>query len=351
MKSRRMWILGELALAVACCAQAAAACPLMPVQPPVETTPPDTSSSAAPQEAPEEDETPGDLAADVNIALVPSGLRFHLWNGTIIVGQPSLDQIRMQTDFGPLDIPVDQITAIRPGLRSYPELAAHIQQLVEALGADQYEARQRARDELGSMGLMLAEQIKRFDDAGSAERRKHLEDLREELEVMALDESDFDTEVVHPLIDGDAVETRQFTVIGQIEQQDLRVQTPYGELALRLSDIRRVDRPSPEGQIVRRTVTVEGANFIQNNTRSTGLQVKIGDTLVFRADGQIVMAPWGNNQFSTPDGSPNFGWYVANEIAGGALVGRIGDNGKPFLIGSRKRRANASSPTAPACCS
>jgi hypothetical protein len=47
------------------------------------------------------------------------------------------------------------------------------------------------------------------------------------------------------------------------------------------------------------------------------------------------MSPWGNNTFSTPDGSEQFQWYLQNQIPGGALVGRIGAGGKVFKVGSK----------------
>ena len=34
-----------------------------------------------------------------------------------------------------------------------------------------------------------------------------------------------------------------------------------------------------------------------------------------------------------PDGAPNYGWYVPNQIPGGALVAKIGDKGTIFKVG------------------
>ena len=38
---------------------------------------------------------------------------------------------------------------------------------------------------------------------------------------------------------------------------------------------------------------------------------------------------------STPEGAPNYGWYINGKIAAGALVGRIGDSGTVFKIGTK----------------
>jgi len=45
------------------------------------------------------------------------------------------------------------------------------------------------------------------------------------------------------------------------------------------------------------------------------------------------MSPWGNNQSSGPDGAPNYGWYVPNQIPGGSLVARVGEKGTVFKVG------------------
>ena len=47
------------------------------------------------------------------------------------------------------------------------------------------------------------------------------------------------------------------------------------------------------------------------------------------------MTPWGNQAICTPDGAPNYGWFVPNKIAGGTLVGKIGPKGSVFRIGSK----------------
>ena len=38
---------------------------------------------------------------------------------------------------------------------------------------------------------------------------------------------------------------------------------------------------------------------------------------------------------SSPDGAQNYGWYIPNQIPAGALVGRIGNSGTIFKVGSK----------------
>ena len=69
--------------------------------------------------------------------------------------------------------------------------------------------------------------------------------------------------------------------------------------------------------------------------QTSGVRISRGDKVQITADGRLTMTPWGNNTFSTPDGSEQFQWYLPNQIAGGALVARIGTTGKVFKVGSK----------------
>jgi hypothetical protein len=69
--------------------------------------------------------------------------------------------------------------------------------------------------------------------------------------------------------------------------------------------------------------------------KDSGIRLEKGDRVTITADGTIMMTPWGNQAVSSPEGSPNYGWYVQNRIAGGALVGKVGSSGTVFRIGSK----------------
>jgi len=84
---------------------------------------------------------------------------------------------------------------------------------------------------------------------------------------------------------------------------------------------------------VRKTVSVDGTNLAQRTFKNTGIRVQAGDKISLKADGSIVMSPWGSNASAGPDGAPNYGWYVPNQIPGGSLIARIGDKGSVFKVG------------------
>ena len=86
---------------------------------------------------------------------------------------------------------------------------------------------------------------------------------------------------------------------------------------------------------IQRKLTVSGTNLVQRGYKSSGIRVNRGDQITISADGQIVMTPWGSNMVSGPDGGANYGWFIQNQIPGGALVARIGNSDSPFKVGSR----------------
>ena len=123
--------------------------------------------------------------------------------------------------------------------------------------------------------------------------------------------------------------------MGKIVPQEFAIASQYGVLNVKLSDIRRIQREMIEKQDLQKTIAVDGNNMITRTTKDTGIRVERGDRVTFTADGTITMTPWGNQAVSTPDGAPNYGWYLPNKIAGGALVGKIGPGGTVFRIGTK----------------
>ena len=284
-----------------------------------------------------EEEQPETVAPEEK--LDPRSVRLHLLDGSVISGNLSVDTISVTTDFGELEIPVEKIKAFRPGLNSYTGIRTNLDQLVEELGSDEYNTRQNAHRKLSALGLKIKDIIREYEDGGNAERKRHLDEIRKELQEMA-EESDDEEERGfddRPWIDGDEIVTESFTIVGKIQSDKFSVESKYGELTVALNDVSFGDRPSGAKAEITKSVTVNGTNIAQQNFKSTNIHVHEGDVVTIRADGQVVMTPWGGEQFSTPDGATNYGWYIAGQIEGGALVGRIGNNGKVFKIGSKKR--------------
>ena len=263
-------------------------------------------------------------------------VRFHMWDGAVVGGDVSIERLLVQTEFGSLEVPIEKIRSFYPGLDSFPERRQMIDTLVEQLGDRDYDVRERAHRKLRGMGLQLREQFRRFDDGGSAERNKHLTDLRKELDevIEDLEEGEEDPDTVErALIDGDQVNTPEFSVVGKIQQPTFEISSKYGQLTIRLQDIRFADRSfnQPRAEI-RKSVAVSGSTFFQKTPKSTRVRVNKGDRITIRGSGTVDWTNWSNT--SSPEGLQNQGNW--NGIACGALCARIGKSGEAIKIGSKE---------------
>lgn len=284
-----------------------------------------------------EQETPNDVeTVDKSAPANPREIRLHLWDGNVITGELGIAQVTVQTEFGPLQVPVEKILTFRPGLDSFPQLRERISKLVDDLGAEDYTTREKAHKALAAMGTQLRREIYRFEDGGNAERKRHLDEIRKEIETLAeelQEDPEFGDDEESELISGDTVETKDFTIVGKIAQDEFEISSKYGPLSVQLLDVRFADRGSTGSVERRTTVSISGKNYAQSNPKSTGIQLNRGDRVSIRAEGQISMSPWGAQATVGPEGNIQYGNF--NGHGGGTLLAQIGDDNTMIKIGSK----------------
>ncbi len=264
----------------------------------------------------------------------PRTIRLHLMEGSIVTGRLSTEMVTVATEFGKLDIPVANIVSFTPGLDSHPEERKRIGRLIQQLGSNAAAERDAAQRTLTEMGRTIQMELARYTQDEDTERRTRVQKILSELED-ADDDDDTEHPSARPWLAQDSLETNLFTVVGKISPQSFDVQTQFGPLKVAISDIRRGERELDQKPEIRKSVPVTGENLVQFNMQTSGIRLNRGDKVQVTADGRLTMTPWGNTTFSTPEGSEQFQWYVANQIPGGALVARVGTAGKVFKIGSK----------------
>ncbi len=265
----------------------------------------------------------------------PKFVRFHMWDGSIVGGEVQNDAISVRTEFGSLEVPIEEIKRFYPGLNSFPELTAKIDKLVENLGDKNFDVREKSNSELNAMGMRIRNELNRFEDGGSAERKKRIAEIKKNIdqELDSMQEEDLQGDPLNrPLIRGDRVDTPLFSIVGKIEQEEFVLNSKFGELTVKLADVRMADRAFNEvAQSVRKKCEVDGHAFFQKNTYSTRIRLNKGDKVSITADGVIQWTNWSTS--STPDGLANQGMY--QNIQGGTLCARVGSTGKVIKIGSK----------------
>ncbi len=283
----------------------------------------------------ETDEKPVVETVENTRPINPREIRLHLWDGNVITGELGIEQVLVQTEFGQLQVPIEKITSFRPGLDSFPQKREQIDKLIEDLGAEDYKLRETAHKGLIAMGMQLRREIYRFQDGGNAERKRHLDEIRKEIESMIedleedADLADDDAELIH----GDAISTRDFVIVGKIVQDEFEISSKYGPLTVKLMDVKFADRQDGGSVERRATVSISGKNYAHANPKSTGIRLNRGDRVTIRAEGQLTMSPWGVQATVTPEGSTQYGNF--NGHGGGTLLAQIGDDDKFIKIGNK----------------
>jgi len=255
-------------------------------------------------------------------------VRFHMWDGTIVAGEVEFNSISIKTEFGVLEVPIEKVKKLMPGLDSFPERLAKLDKLVEELGNKDFDIREKAQRELSEMGPQIGNELANFKDGGNSERKKRLAKLREEINEM-LDDSDEADALV--MIRGDSVVTPEFAIVGKILQKTFTVNSKFGQLTIQLNDIKMAERSMAENrETVNKTINVGAEKFFQRQPVSTRIRVNKGDRISIKADGVVQWTSW--NTSSTPDGQANQGVYQG--IKSGTLCARIGTSGKIIKVGS-----------------
>ena len=256
--------------------------------------------------------------------LPPDFVRLHLMDGSVIAGKLSIKEIAVDTLFGKLNVPVNSLKSITPGLISHPALAKEIGGLIADLGSANYNDREKAQQALIKMGLSVRSELERHQNDNDVERRNRIKAILAEFDQQA-EELDEEIDVAQLLRERDTIETTEFTIVGKIVPQSFVVTSLYGDLNVKLADIRRGERSTGKRDDLRQTFSVDASHFALRNSLNTNLRVERGDVVTVTADGNITMTPWGNAAVTSPEGAQNYGWFIPGQIASGASVGRIGN--------------------------
>lgn len=250
------------------------------------------------------------------------------------------------TKYGKLNVPATDVRKIDLGFR-YPEgVEAKIDRAITELGSPSFETREAAEKALVGFEHLSAPAVRRATHSADPEVSRRaaaiLKKLEETLPAEKLERRD-----------QDVVETAEFTARGRIEGSELKVKNRYfGESSLKLADVRGL---RAAGGSAAKDVTVDGAYARANNPDwlTTTIDVAAGQSLEITATGAVDLRPTlvGGRYASNPNGLANLAGMAA-ALAGmpagpgapavaapaggipGQLIGRVGPNGTPFVIGS-----------------
>ncbi|HVR74040.1 MAG TPA: HEAT repeat domain-containing protein [Planctomycetota bacterium] len=256
---------------------------------------------------------------------------FFLRDRSKIAGHPRLEALEVETQYGALSIPADQLVRVRFSRRLAEDVRARIEGLISDLGDEDFDKREaatKALEELGSPALDLLRGAAKSPDE---EIKNRAEILLGKINEKA-PESTNDSEDVLTNLDGqdDEIITSRMTIKGRIPRTEFLIDSLYGELRVATADL--------GGIVFRATgptstkVSVPSTHSPPGNWFDTKFEVERGQKLKIEATGQVSVRNYGI--LAGPDGNRDWGGTSFNNLPMLSLVGKIGKRGQPFLIGN-----------------
>jgi hypothetical protein len=274
---------------------------------------------------------------------LPGEVEINFLNGSTVRMILQSEKLEIATPYGQLAVPTKEIRAVEFGLHFPDGINARIQQAVKSLGADNYRERDQAGKTLLELGPYSFPAVLEASSAGDLEVSRRAKELVKQLQAR------------HPKKDlktatEDRVVTPTFTIVGRILTATIKAKAElFGDVELPVARMRALR--SFTGAALEIDVTIDAARYAnQGQWLETDFQVDGRTAVVVTAKGQVDVWPQQGGQFIVgPNGLQGrnqgmravmvAGQKIAGplngQIYGGALLGKIGEDGETFTIGER----------------
>jgi hypothetical protein len=236
-------------------------------------------------------------------------------------------QLDVMTRYGKLSIPLADIRRIEFGLHIPDGRGAQISSAIKQLGSDVYRDREGATRDLLQAGHWACPALQRASKSTDPETAQRASQVLKQI-------SDKTSPELLRLKEDDIIQTSEFTIVGRIVSPTLKAQSPhFGDVSLKLCDLRamHIRQQCNTGELF-----VDAAKYgcEADQWLDTGVTLDPSMRLVVVANGHVDLWPQTPGQYvAGPKGYNAVG--KGTQFMAGALVGRIGENGKPFLVGDR----------------
>lgn len=276
---------------------------------------------------------------------IPGEVDIHFLNGSTVRMIVQSEKLDINTQYGKLAVPIKDVRGIEFGLHFPEGVETRIEAAVRGLGSSDYREREKASQtliDLGPYSYPAVLEASRDKDTEISQRAK---ELSKKLQANH-PKKDLKTMVE------DRVVTKNFTIVGRIMTTSIKSKTEYfGDVELTLAKMRTLRSVSGAG--IDTDIALDASKYAnQGQWMDTGFQCDGRTTILVTAKGFIDVWPQQNGQYisnpngfqATQRGGPMAGAFFGNRKIGGMinnnahcgmLLGKIGENGEPFIIGER----------------
>lgn len=257
----------------------------------------------------------------------PSFAEVRFSDGSVVKMTLKQDDIEVKTKYGKLSIPFADIRRVEFGLHVPPEMEQQIAKSIKGLGSEVYKERDSASKDLVGVGHFALPALQKAGKSSDQEVTYRAAGVIKQISERCSPE-------LLKLREEDVIHTTEFTIVGKITSQSLKAHSPhFGEVSVKLSELRTMHVRQRGGKL---DLVLDAAKHgsALDQWCDTGTMVDAGQRILVTSSGQVDLWPQGPGQYmASPKGYNTAG--KGGQFMAGALVGKIGENGKSFYIGDR----------------
>jgi hypothetical protein len=248
--------------------------------------------------------------------LSPRAVEVRLKDGSTLRGElKGNEPVTLKTSFGALKFPLEELQLVIHGDSGAETDAQHIAAAIADFKGSDADKRTSAERDLEDAGKDSLDALFALRSSATPELKPRIDDLLKRILIQS--ESSIVTK--------DCVRATKFGASGTLEIQKLSLSSKLGDLTLKISDVDSI-RWLAHGDM--KTVELDSALALREWT-DTGVEAMVGEPLSINSSGNVVLF----NSQVTPAGISNNQDQV---FPFGAVVGKLGPDGEPFLIGEDK---------------
>jgi hypothetical protein len=270
-------------------------------------------------------------------------LKIELRNGDIVSGKSSMNNITLNTQYGKLQIPIQNVHEIIVGVTPDNKNKNSYIKLIKQLAAGSEELAQKSFDELLKSPIGAIPVIEEFINSEESFNLNFLPGLSPFDVVNSLkglyNIENYNTEDVLTI-------DFKYSIGGIYDFKNINLKTEYGNLTIDKEKIFKIEIFYFDANNKNSTFKLIASKHISGNPNggwlNTGIFVKAGQKITIKSSGTITLASLSNNQY-TPDGKSgdnftdeNLGYeeISSNYPTYGNVVFKVGDNGEILKAGS-----------------
>lgn len=259
------------------------------------------------------------LCALVSNLFAQQTCRVHLHDGSTIHCKILTTLIAVETAYGTLQIPVQDVRSIKFGLHPTAEQTKSIDVSIKRLNSEIHKERVLAAEHLKSLGKLAVPALRRLADSSDVECRRRAEDI---LNACACAMKGYQEE--------DLVETARLSVTGRITSPALGFKSDtLGDITIKCADVESLSNFMGVCCAFNLDAGIYGDTWL-----ATKAHLAPGQAITISAKGQIDLWPQSPNQYLCgPRGYNTAG--KGSHFMAGALIAKIGEHGIPFTVGEQ----------------